>query len=711
MSNQKSHLLAKLGTTVRWVAPCQVHPHIVCDFVTEMALWSLKWRSGAPPSAPPTSPRLLGTRFSPIAWELGLQEVADASTWEWQTASAVAASLIVLCTCLLLAAWAAMQCLARLLSRVAKAADDDAAAAEAVLLPPSHPRSQEDSGSDIECHSMPVGICEASNGKLPTSGALTTASIDARPVPLLPRNIQLPAPHCATPHCTTSGPTPLASVPAAPSLPATPAAARRSGEPTRSPPSRKYLEAYCRAQSLTRPPLEAAASHNGAHNSASNHGAHNSASHNGAGAGSVGDPFRAPVFRQDPFGAPVFRQDPFGAPAFAPSGSNREPLFAPSRALGLPLVPPLLPRRLLPAPPPEAPPEAAAPYGASPQSGLSELPEFSRELSRELSGASPVSPRPYSPGGTATAGYSPPTFLGRTVGMHEGQDAVAGAFLPQIEFELSRLAREAVERVAPAVRVAKEEIAKHFEDIEEAAAAEAMAKEAVAEAVAEAAAEAAAEMAAEMAEVAVTQAVSRAAAAKAAAAEVAAAEKTAAEAAAHAEMEKAAAANRAAEKAAPAQAQRVAAEKAAAERRAKARSASAADEQTSRLPTARGSRSAPTARRASAAKAREKATAQPVAVAVSSPVCRAAAQQVLLAVRKRSLAAFDEIDLATLDLAIEQLQLDLATISQPQLDLATISWSEKSSPSRAQHGACACAPGSKESSSAKLSTVGSDWKC
>ena len=92
-----------------------------------------------------------------------------------------------------------------------------------------------------------------------------------------------------------------------------------------------------------------------------------------------------------------------------------------------------------------------------------------------------------------------------------------------------------------------------------------------------------------------------------------------------------------------------------------------------------------------------------------------------MAVRKRSLAAFDEIDLATLDLAIEQLQLDLATISQPQLDLATISqpqldlatisWSEKSSPSRAQHGACACAPGSKESSSAKLSTVGSDWKC
>ena len=674
-----------------------------------MALWSSKWRSGAPPSAPPTSPRLLGTRFSPIAWELGLQEVADASTWEWQTASAVAASLIVLCTCLLLAAWAAMQCLARLLSRVAKAADDDAAAAEAVLLPPSHPRSQEDSGSDIECHSMPVGICAASNGKLPTSGALTTASIDARPVPLLPRNIQLPAPHCATPHCTTSGPTPLASVPAAPSLPATPAAARRSGEPARSPPSRKYLEAYCRAQSLTRPPLEAAASHNGAHNGASNHGAHNSASHNGAGAGSDGDPF----------GAPVFRQDRFGAPAFAPSGSNRGPVFAPSRAIGLPLVPPLLPRRLLPAPPPEAPPEAAAPYGASPQSGLSELPE----LSRELSGASPVSPRPYSPGGTATAGYSPPTFLGRTVGMHEGQDAVAGAFLPQIEFELSRLAREAAERVAPAVRVAKEEIAKHFEDIEEAAAAEAMAKEAVAEAVAEAAAEAAAEMAAEMAEVAVTQAVSRAAAAKAAAAEVAAAEKAAAEAAAHAEMEKAAAAaaNRAAEKAAPAQAQRVAAEKAAAERRAKARSASAADEQTSRLPTARGSRSAPTARRASAAKAREKATAQPVAVAVPSPVRRAAAQQVLLAVRKRSLAAFDEIDLATLDLAIEQLQLDLATISQPQLDLATISqpqldlatisWSEKSSPSRAQHGACACAPGSKESSSAKLSTVGSDWKC
>ena len=650
-----------------------------------MALWSSKWRSGAPPSAPPTSPRLLGTRFSPIAWELGLQEVADASTWEWQTASAVAASLIVLCTCLLLAAWAAMQCLARLLSRVAKAADDDAAAAEAVLLPPSHPRSQEDSGSDIECHSMPVGICAASNGKLPTSGALTTASIDARPVPLLPRNIQLPAPHCATPHCTTSGPTPLASVPAAPSLPATPAAARRSGEPARSPPSRKYLEAYCRAQSLTRPPLEAAASHNGA----SNHGAHNSASHNGAGAGSDGDPF----------GAPVFRQDPFGAPAFAPSGSNREPVFAPSRAIGLPLVPPLLPRRLLPAPPPEAPPEAAAPYGASPQSGLSELPE----LSRELSGASPVSPRPYSPGGTATAGYSPPTFLGRTVGMHEGQDAVAGAFLPQIEFELSRLAREAAERVAPAVRVAKEEIAKHFEDIEEAAAAEAMAKEAAAEAVAEAAAEAAAEMAAEMAEVAVTQAVSRAAAAKAAAAEVAAAEKAAAEAAAHAEMEKAAAAaaNRAAEKAAPAQAQRVAAGKAAAERRAKARSASAADEQTSRLPTARGSRSAHTARCASAAKAREKATAQPVAVAVPSPVRRAAAQQVLLAVRKRSLAAFDEIDLATLDLAIEQLQLDLATIS----------WSEKSSPSRAQHGACACAPGSKESSSAKLSTVGSDWKC
>jgi hypothetical protein len=114
-----------------------------------------------------------------------------------------------------------------------------------------------------------------------------------------------------------------------------------------------------------------------------------------------------------------------------------------------------------------------------------------------------------------------------------------------------------------------------------------------------------------------------------------------------------------------------------------------------------------------------------VAVAVPSPVRRAAAQQVLLAVRKRSLAAFDEIDLATLDLAIEQLQLDLATISQPQLDLATISqpqldlatisWSEKSSPSRAHHGACACAPstapGSKESSSAKLSTVGSDWKC
>jgi hypothetical protein len=76
--------------------------------------------------------------------------------------------------------------------------------------------------------------------------------------------------------------------------------------------------------------------------------------------------------------------------------------------------------------------------------------------------------------------------------MHEGQDAVAGAFLPQIEFELSRLAREAAERAAPAVRVAKEEIAKHFEDIEEAAAAEAMAKEAVAEAVAEAAAEMAA---------------------------------------------------------------------------------------------------------------------------------------------------------------------------------------------------------------------------
>ena len=380
-----------------------------------------------------------------------------------------------------------MQCLARLLSRVAKAADDDAAAAEAVLLPTSHPRSQEHSGSDIECHSVPVGICAASNGKLPTSGALTTASIDARPVPLLPRNIQLPAPHCTAPHCTPSG-LPLAGVPAAPSLPATPAAARRSGEPARSPPSRKYLEAYCRAQSLTRPPLEAAAAHNGAHNSA-----YNSASHNGAGAGSDGDPF----------GAPVFRQDPFGAPAFAPSGSNREHVFAPYRALGLPLGPPLLPRRLLPAPPLEVPPEATAPYGASPQSGLSELPEFSRELSRELSGelsgASPVSPRPYSPGGTATAGYSPPTFLGRTVGVHEGQDAVAGAFLPQIEFELSRLAREAVERVAPAVRVAKEEIAKHFEDIEEAAAAEAMAKEAVAEAVAEAAAE----MAAEMAEVAV----------------------------------------------------------------------------------------------------------------------------------------------------------------------------------------------------------------
>ena len=194
-----------------------------------MALWS-----SAPPTAPPTSPRLLGTRFSPIAWELGLQEVADASNWEWQTASVVASSLIVLSTCLLLAAWAAMRCLAHLLSRVAKAADDAAAADEAALLSPSLPRSQ-----------------EASN--LPTSGALTTASI------LLPRNVQLPAPHC-----TTRGLMPLAGVPAAPSLPATPTAARRLGEPARSPPSRKYLEVYCRAQSLTRPAPAAAASHNGA---------------------------------------------------------------------------------------------------------------------------------------------------------------------------------------------------------------------------------------------------------------------------------------------------------------------------------------------------------------------------------------------------------------------------------------------------------------
>ena len=691
-----------------------------------MALWS-----SAPPTAPPTSPRLLGTRFSPIAWELGLQEVADASNWEWQTASVVASSLIVLSTCLLLAAWAAMRCLAHLLSRVAKAADDAAAADEAALLSPSLPRSQERSGSDIECHSVPVGVCAETSGNLPTSGALTTASI------LLPRNVQLPAPHC-----TTRGLMPLAGVPAAPSLPATPTAARRSGEPARSPPSRKYLEAYCRAQSLTRPAPAAAASHNG------------------AGAGSDGDPFGAPGFRQDQFGAPVFRQDQFGAPVFAPSGPNRESVFASS--LGLPLVPPLQPRRLLPAPPPGA----AAPYSASPQSGLSELPELSRELSRELSGESPVSPRPYSPGGTATAGYSPPTFIGRSVGvvlgMHEGEDTrkvpIAGVFLPQIEFELSRLAREAAERVAPAVRAAKEEIAKHFEDIEEAAAAEAkarvaaaaeaaaaeaaarkaaaaeaaarkaaaaeaaaaeaaaaeaaarkaaaaaeaMAKEAVAEAGPnkagpnkagpnkagpnKAGAEATAEVAAEVAEVAeevaavaVTRALSRSAAAEAAAAEVAAAEKAAAEAAAHAEKEKAAAVKLAAEKAAQAQAQMVEAEKAAAERCAKAR-------------------------RASAAKAREKATAQPVAVAVPSPVRRAAARQVLLAVRKRSLAAFDEINLATLDLAIEQLQLDLATISQPQLDLATVAWSEQSSD---HHSASACVPGSKESSIAKLATVGS----
>ena len=663
-----------------------------------MALWS-----SAPPTAPPTSPRLLGTRFSPIAWELGLQEVADASNWEWQTASVVASSLIVLSTCLLLAAWAAMRCLAHLLSRVAKAADDAAAADEAALLSPSLPRSQERSGSD-----MPVGVCAETSSNLPTSGALTTASI------LLPRNVQLPAPHC-----TTRGLMPLAGVPAAPSLPATPTAARRSGEPARSPPSRKYLEAYCRAQSLTRPAPAAAASHNGA--------------------GAVSD--------GDSFGAPVFRQDQFGAPVFAPSGPNRESVFASS--LGLPLVPPLLPRRLLPA----LPPGAAAHYSASPQSGLSELPELSRELSRELSGESPVSPRPYSPGGTATAGYSPPTFIGRSVGvvlgMHEGEDTrkvpIAGVFLPQIEFELSRLAREAAERVAPAVRAAKEEIAKHFEDIEEAAAAEAKARVAAAaeaaaaeaaarkaaaaeaaarkaaaaeaaaaeaaaaeaaarkaaaaaeaiakEAVAEAGpnkagAEATADVAAEVAEVAeevaavaVTRALSRSAAAEAAAAEVAAAEKAAAEAAAHAEKEKAAAVKLAAEKAAQAQAQAqmVEAEKAAAERCAKAR-------------------------RASAAKAREKATAQPVAVAVPSPVRRAAARQVLLAVRKRSLAAFDEINLATLDLAIEQLQLDLATISQPQLDLATVAWSEQSSD---HHGASACVSGSKESSIAKLATVGS----
>ena len=648
-----------------------------------MALWS-----SAPPTAPPTSPRLLGTRFSPFAWELGLQEVADASNWEWQTASVVASSLIVLSTCLLLAAWAAMRCLAHLLSRVAKAADDAAAADEAALLSPSLPRSQERSGSDIECHSVPVGVCAETSSNLPTSGALTTASI------LLPRNVQLPAPHC-----TTRGLMPLAGVPAAPSLPATPTAARRSGEPARSPPSRKYLEAYCRAQSLTRPAPAAAASHNGA--------------------GAVSD--------GDSFGAPVFRQDQFGAPVFAPSGPNRESVFASS--LGLPLVPPLLPRRLLPAPPPGA----AAHYSASPQSGLSELPELSRELSRELSGESPVSPRPYSPGGTATAGYSPPTFMGRSVGvvlgMHEGEDTrkvpIAGVFLPQIEFELSRLAREAAERVAPAVRAAKEEIAKHFEDIEEAAAAEAKARVAAAaeaaaaeaaaaeaaarkaaaaaeaiakEAVAEAGpnkagpnkagAEATADVAAEVAEVAeevaavaVTRALSRSAAAEAAAAEVAAAEKAAAEAAAHAEKEKAAAVKLAAEKAAQAQAQAqmVEAEKAAAERCAKAR-------------------------RASAAKAREKATAQPVAVAVPSPVRRAAARQVLLAVRKRSLAAFDEINLATLDLAIEQLQLDLATISQPQLDLATVAWSEQSSD---HHGASACVPVSKESSIAKLATVGS----
>ena len=668
-----------------------------------MALWS-----SAPPTAPPTSPRLLGTRFSPVAWELGLQEVADASNWEWQTASVVASSLIVLSTCLLLAAWAAMRCLAHLLSRVAKAADDAAAADEAALLSPSLPRSQERSGSDI----APVGVCAETSSNLPTSGALTTASI------LLPRNVQLPAPHC-----TTRGLMPLAGVPAAPSLPATPTAARRSGEPARSPPSRKYLEAYCRAQSLTRPAPAAAASHNGA--------------------GAVSD--------GDSFGAPVCRQDQFGAPVFAPSGPNRESVFASS--LGLPLVPPLLPRRLLPAPPPGA----AAHYSASPQSGLSELPELSRELSREfsreLSGESPVSPRPYSPGGTATAGYSPPTFIGRSVGvvlgMHEGEDTrkvpIAGVFLPQFEFELSRLAREAAERVAPAVRAAKEEIAKHFEDIEEAAAAEAKARVAAAaeaaaaeaaarkaaaaeaaarkaaaaeaaaaeaaaaeaaarkaaaaaeaiakEAVAEAGpnkagAEATADVAAEVAEVAeevaavaVTRALSRSAAAEAAAAEVAAAEKAAAEAAAHAEKEKAAAVKLAAEKAAQAQAQAqmVEAEKAAAERCAKAR-------------------------RASAAKAREKATAQPVAVAVPSPVRRAAARQVLLAVRKRSLAAFDEINLATLDLAIEQLQLDLATISQPQLDLATVAWSEQSSD---HHGASACVPVSKESSIAKLATVGS----
>ena len=642
-----------------------------------MALWS-----SAPPTAPPTSPRLLGTRFSPVAWELGLQEVADASNWEWQTASVVASSLIVLSTCLLLAAWAAMRCLAHLLSRVAKAADDAAAADEAALLSPSLPRSQERSGSDIECHSVPVGVCAETSSNLPTSGALTTASI------LLPRNVQLPAPHC-----TTRGLMPLAGVPAAPSLPATPTAARRSGEPARSPPSRKYLEAYCRAQSLTRPAPAAAASHNGA--------------------GAVSD--------GDSFGAPVFRQDQFGAPVFAPSGPNRESVFASS--LGLPLVPPLLPRRQK-----AAPPGAAAHYSASPQSGLSELPELSRELSRELSGESPVSPRPYSPGGTATAGYSPPTFIGRSVGvvlgMHEGEDTrkvpIAGVFLPQIEFELSRLAREAAERVAPAVRAAKEEIAKHFEDIEEAAAAEAKARVAAAaeaaaaeaaaaeaaarkaaaaaeaiakEAVAEAGpnkagAEATADVAAEVAEVAeevaavaVTRALSRSAAAEAAAAEVAAAEKAAAEAAAHAEKEKAAAVKLAAEKAAQAQAQAqmVEAEKAAAERCAKAR-------------------------RASAAKAREKATAQPVAVAVPSPVRRAAARQVLLAVRKRSLAAFDEINLATLDLAIEQLQLDLATISQPQLDLATVAWSEQSSD---HHGASACVPVSKESSIAKLATVGS----
>jgi len=77
MSNQKSHLPAKLGTTVRWVAPCQVHPHIVCDFVTDGAveLEVAKWSSS-----------IKRHRRRPVSWvHVSLQLRGSLACKRWRT--------------------------------------------------------------------------------------------------------------------------------------------------------------------------------------------------------------------------------------------------------------------------------------------------------------------------------------------------------------------------------------------------------------------------------------------------------------------------------------------------------------------------------------------------------------------------------------------------------------------------------------------------